>query len=202
MAKKMHSTIKKSLLFDIIYTFAVSTVAVSVYLFGMLKSGTNTEYLGTFVLAAYILLMLIGVGIRAQLSQNKVRRGEKTELYNIASLFFGKMHLQLAVVNSTGEIITANDAFRDAFLKNEKRVKISIYDIFTFPDVEASSENTSHLFFDRDGSFTCEFGQSIYDVTANTLGQSGNSILIFEDRTERRELIRRFENREMVLFFL
>ena len=202
MAKKMHSNIKKSLLFDIIYTFAASTVAVSVYLFGAIGGGTSSEYLGIFVLASYILLMLIGVGIRAQLSQNKVRRGEKTELYNIASLFFGKMHLQLAVVNSSGEIITANDAFRDAFLKNEKRVKISIYDIFTFPEIESNPENTGHLFFDRDGSFTCEFGQSIYDVTANSLGQSGNSILIFEDRTERRDLIRKFENARTALAYI
>ncbi len=202
MTQKMHNSSKRTLLFDIIYTFAVSITAVCVYIFGCASGGADPTYLGIFVLGAYIFFMLIGVAIRAQLMQNRTKRGEKTELYNIASLFFGKMHLQLAVVNSAGEIITANDAFREAFLKNEKRVRISIYDLFLFPDVQDEEKSTSHLFFDRDGSFTCEYGTSIYDVTANTLGQSGNSILIFEDRTERRELIRKFENARTAVAYI
>ena len=197
MAKKLYNSSTKALLFDIIYTLAVSVVAAGVYIFGITTAPANAVYFGIFVLGAYIFFMVVGVAIRSELSRHRVRRGEKTELYNIASLFFGKMHLQLAVINAAGEITTSNEAFRESFLKNERRMRISIYDIFKFP----AGEN--HIFFDRDGSsFTCEYGDSIYNVTANTLGASGNSILIFEDKTENRNLVRQYENARTAIAYI
>ena len=197
MAKKLYNSNRKAFLFDIVYTLAVSAVAICVYIFGISAEGTNAKYLGLFVLGAYIFFMAVGVAIRSELLRHRVRGREKTELYNIASLFFGKLHLQLAVINSAGEITTANEAFRNAFLRQEKRMRISIYDIFKFP----AGEN--HILFDRDGSkFTCEYGDSIYDVTANSLGQSGNSILIFEDRTERRNLLKQYENARTAVAYI
>ena len=197
MAKKLYNSNRKAFLFDIVYTLAVSAVAICVYIFGISAEGTNAKYLGLFVLGGYIFFMAVGVAIRSELLRHRVRSREKTELYNIASLFFGKLHLQLAVINSAGEITTANEAFRNAFLRQEKRMRISIYDIFKFP----AGEN--HILFDRDGSkFTCEYGDSIYDVTANSLGQSGNSILIFEDRTERRNLLKQYENARTAVAYI
>ncbi len=197
MAKKLHTSNTRALIFDIVYTLAVSAVAAGVYIFGITANPANSVYFGIFVLLAYIFFMVVGVAIRSELSHHRVRRGEKTELYNIASLFFGKMHLQLAVINSAGEITTANEAFREAFLKNEKRMRISIYDLFRFP----AGEN--HIFFDRDGaSFTCEYGEQIFNVTSNSLGESGNAILIFEDRTENRNLIRRYENARTAIAYI
>ncbi len=197
MAKKLYNSHTRSLLFDIVYTLAASAVAACVYIFGVTLNPEGASYFGIFVLLSYILFMLIGVGIRSELSRHRVKRGEKTELYNIASLFFGKMHLQLAVINSAGEITTANEAFREAFLKNERRMRISIYDLFRFP----AGEN--HILFDRDGSsFTCEFGEQIFHVTANSLGESGNAILIFEDRTENRKLIRQYENSRTAMAYI
>ncbi len=197
MAKKLYNSNTRALLFDIIYTLAVAAVAAGVYLLGASAKPENAYYFGIFVLLSYIFFSVVGVAIRAELSRHRVRRGEKTELYNIASLFFGKMHLQLCVINASGEITTANEAFREAFLKNERRMRISIYDLFKFP----AGEN--HIFFDRDGSsFSCEFGEQIFNVTSNSLGESGNSILIFEDRTENRALLRQYENTRTALAYI
>ncbi len=197
MTAKMYRSEKKALLFELVYTLCVSAVAIGVYLFGSAASGGRGFYLGVFVLGAYMLFMLVGAVIRSQLFSHKVKRGEKTELYNIASLFFGKMHLQLCVINSQGEITTANDAFREAFLSGERRMRISIYDLFRFPAGDA------HIFFDRDGGkFSCEYGDRVFDVTSTGLGASGNSILIFEDHTERRMLRQKYEQARTVLAYI
>ena len=197
MTKKMYKSEKSALIFDIVYTLVVTAAGLAVYLFGMSVPDGNGIYLGLFVLGAYMLFMLAGIVIRSQLFSKKLKRKEKTELYNIASLFFGKMHLQLAVVNAQGEIITANDAFREAFLSGERRMRISIYDLFQFPDGD------DHIFFDSDGGvFSCEYKDRIFDVTSTGLGESGNSILIFEDRTERRLLRRKFEEARTVLAYI
>ncbi len=197
MAKKIYSSNTRALLFDIIYTLAVSAVAAGVYILGISSKPERNAYFGIFVLLAYIFFMVVGVAIRSELSRHKVRRGEKAELNNIGMRFFGKMHLQLAVINSAGEITTTNDAFREAFLKNERRQKISIYDIFKFP----AGEN--HIFFDRDdASFNCEFGDKLFKVTPNSLGASGNSVLIFEDITENRNLLHQYESARTALAYI
>ncbi len=195
MSKKMYKSEKNALLFDVIYTAAVSVVAIVAYLFGAGLPNADLTYLGVFVLGAYMFFMLTGIVIRTQFFAHKLKNGEKTELYNIASLFFGKMHLQLAVVNAQGEIITSNDAFREEFLVGEKRQRISIYDLFKFP------AGDNHIFFER-GTFSCEFGDRIYDVTGSNLGESGNSVLIFEDRTERRILRDKYERARTVVAYV
>lgn len=197
MTNKLHKQSKAPLIFDVVYTIAISAIAILVYALGMNTENGKNLYFGIFVFSAYVLFMIVGLCLRTELFRGKHKKGDKTELYNIASLFFGKMHLKLAVINASGEITTANESFREAFLKNERRIKISIYDIFKFP----AGEN--HIFFDRDGaSFVCEYGESIYDVTSNSLGASGNSILIFEDRTEKRELQRKYENARTVVSYI
>ena len=193
----MYKSEKSALIFDIVYTLVVTVSGLSVYLFGMSVPDGNGIYLGLFVLGAYMLFMLAGIVIRSQLFSKKLKRGEKAELNNIASLFFGKMHLQLAVINAQGEITTANDAFREAFLSDERRMRISIYDLFEFPDGD------KHIFFDREGGvFSCEYKDRIFDVTSTGLGESGNSILIFEDRTERRLLRKKYEEARTVLAYI
>ena len=194
MAKKMYKSEKRAFIFDLVYTLCVSVVALCVYLFCSSASNDGGVYLGIFIIIAYMLFMFAGSVIRSHIFTHRTSRKEKTELYNIASLFFGKMHLQLAVINSAGEIITANDSFRGAFLSGERRMRISIYDLFSFPAGE------DHIFFDRDGgSFSCEYGDRIFDVTSTGLGESGNSILIFEDRTERRILRAQYEEARTVV---
>lgn len=197
MAKKMYKSEKRAFIFDLVYTLCVSVVALCVYLFCSSASNDGGVYLGIFIIIAYMLFMFAGSVIRSHIFTHRTSRKEKTELYNIASLFFGKMHLQLAVINSAGEIITANDSFRGAFLSGERRMRISIYDLFSFPAGE------DHIFFDRDGgSFSCEYGDRIFDVTSTGLGESGNSILIFEDRTERRILRAQYEEARTVVAYI
>ena len=197
MAKKMYKSEKRAFIFDLVYTLCVSVVALCVYLFCSSVAKDGGTYLGIFIIIAYMLFMLAGGVIRSRIFTHRTSRKEKTELYNIASLFFGKMHLQLAVINSAGEIITANDSFREAFLSGERRMRISIYDLFSFPAGE------DHIFFDRDGgSFSCEYGDRIFDVTSTGLGESGNSILIFEDRTERRILRAQYEEARTVVAYI
>ncbi|MBQ2863004.1 MAG: DHH family phosphoesterase [Clostridia bacterium] len=198
MAKKLYKSEKKVFIFDLVYTLITSALSLFVFIFGSsLTAEDGRVNLGVFVLIAFSLFMLAGMIIRSQIISHKAKRGEKTELYNIGALFFGKMHLQLAVINSSGEIITANDAFREAFLSSERRMRISIYDLFTFPDGE------DHILFDRDGgTFSCEYADRIYDVTSTSLGESGNAVLIFEDRTERRELIAQYEQARVVVAYI
>ena len=197
MAKKLYTSNTRALLFDIIYTLAISAVAATVYILGVSQNPAPSAYFGVFVLLAYIFFTVVGVAIRSELSRQRVKRGAKTELSNIGMQFFGKMHLQLAVINSIGEITITNDAFRESFLKNERRQKISIYDIFKFP----AGEN--HILFDRDhADFFCEFGDQLFKVTPNSLGESGNSVLIFEDVTENRRLIRQYENTRTAISYI
>ena len=197
MTKKMYKSEKKVMIFDLVYILCVSVVSLAVYIVGSSLAGDGGRNLGVFVLIAYMLFMLAGMVIRSYLSGHKAKRGEKTELYNVASLFFGKMHLQLAIINSQGEIITANDSFRHAFLEGDRRMRISIYDLFTFPSGE------QRILFDRDGTtFSCEYGERIYDVTSTGLGESGNSVLIFEDRTERRMLRAKYEQARTVVAYI
>ncbi len=197
MAKKLYTSNTKALLFDIIYTLSISAVAVLIYLSLMLQNPSSSQYLGIFVLLAYIFFTVVGVAIRSELSRHRVKRGNKTELNNMGLQFFGKMHLQLAIINANGDITITNDAFREAFLKNEKRQKISIYDIFKFP----AGEN--HILFDtEDTSFQCEFGELLFKVTPISLGESGNSALIFEDITENRRLVRQYENARTAIAYI
>ena len=196
MSKKMYKSEKNALLFDVIYTAAVSVTAIAAYLVGSGIEGADLTYLGIFVLGAYMLFMLTGIVIRTQLFSGKMKNGGKTELYNIASLFFGKMHLQLAVVNAQGEVIISNDTFRESFLSHEKRHRlVSIYDLFKFP------AGDNHIFFE-DGVFSCEYEDRIFDVTASRLGESGNYVLIFEDRTERRTLRDMYERARTVVAYI
>ena len=88
MTKKMYKSEKNALIFDIVYTLVVTVSGLSVYLFGVSVPDGNGIYLGLFVLGAYMLFMFAGIVIRSQLFSKKLKRGEKAELNNIASLFF------------------------------------------------------------------------------------------------------------------
>lgn len=197
MARRKYRKEKRVHLFDILYTVIVSCAALCFYAVLTYGKESLDPRFGLFVLCAYVLFMAAGVVIRNVISPVISRRMDKRELSNIASMFFGKIHLPLAVITPQGDITVSNVAFEKEFLRGQHRARISIYDVFKF-----RSENDNRLTFDDGARFECEFGDRLFAVTAADLGTNGNIMLIFEERTENRMLLEKYENARTVLAYI